>query len=75
MTRLAQYREFCNLRQEDAAVRLGVDRTTISKWETGESYPRAEMLPKIASLYNCTSDNILAAIAAGAGTRKPTQEV
>ena len=53
------YREAAGLRQIDAAKALGVGQTTISVWETGEGLPRADLLPKIASLYNCTVDELL----------------
>ena len=48
-----------SLTQNEAALQLGVGRTTISMWETGESLPRADLLPKIASLYACTVDELL----------------
>ena len=47
------------MRQEDAASALHIDRSTVSKWEIGESLPRAEMLPKIAALYNCAIDELM----------------
>ena len=48
-----------DMNQEDLAFILGVDRTTISKWETGICYPRSELLPRIASALNCTVDELL----------------
>ncbi len=45
--------------QEEVAKLLMVDRSTISKWESGESLPRAELLPKLAQLYGCTIDELL----------------
>ena len=39
--------------QEQLAGILGTDRSTVAKWETGESNPRVEMLPKISKALNC----------------------
>jgi len=45
--------------QESASEILGVERSTIAKWETGAAMPTAKMLPKIASLYGCSVDDLL----------------
>ena len=45
--------------QEILARKLGVERSTIAKWETGVSNPRADMLPKLAGLLGCTVDELL----------------
>ena len=42
------------LTQHDAAKLLGVERTTIAKWETGAASPRMDMLPEIARAYGCS---------------------
>ena len=55
-----------NLTQYDVAKKIGVDRSTVAKWETGQSFPRAELLPKLASILNCTIDELL-------GVKKPTE--
>lgn len=52
-------RRSAKLTQEDVSSLLGISRTAISMWETGDAFPRTEMLPKIASLYNCTVDELL----------------
>jgi transcriptional regulator with XRE-family HTH domain len=49
-----------NLTQEEAAAALSIKRSTVSMWETGESLPRASLLPRIAALYGCTVDELLA---------------
>lgn len=48
-----------NMKQGDFAVALGIERSTVSKWETGKAYPRAELLPKLAQILNCTVDELL----------------
>lgn len=46
--------------QREVARILGVRESAVSKWETGLSRPRADRLPKIAKLYGCTIDELLA---------------
>ena len=50
---IKEYRQKLNLRQEDLARLLKVDRSTVAKWENGESTPRTNMLPKIAEILSC----------------------
>ena len=45
--------------QTEVAKILGVCPTTVSKWESGASKPRTNILPKIAKLYSCTIDELL----------------
>lgn len=52
-------REKSGMTQQQAAIKFGVDRTTITKWETGKSLPRAELLPKIAKVYGCEIGQLL----------------
>lgn len=52
-------RERLNITQKEVARILNVSNTTISMWETGDTLPRADMLPKIAALYGCTIDDLL----------------
>lgn len=52
-------REKAGLTQKQAAAALGVDQSAISFWETGANNPRAALLPKIATLYGCTVDELL----------------
>lgn len=59
MNRFAKMRIKANLRQEQAADALHVDRSTVAKWETGKAKPRAEKLPAIAKLYHCTVGALL----------------
>lgn len=48
--------------QGEVAQKIQVNRTLISKWESGIAYPRPTMLPQIAQLYNVTEGDIIAAI-------------
>ena len=36
-----------------------VTQGAISQWETGKSFPRAELLPKLADILGCTVDELL----------------
>ena len=64
MSQFKLLREAAGLKQEEAASMLNIGQTTISAWEVGDALPRAGLLPKIATLYNCTPDEIMAAISA-----------
>ena len=46
-------REAAGLTQKQASEKIGVGQSAVSMWETGDSSPRAEMLPIIAAVYNC----------------------
>ena len=45
--------------QEDLALFLSVDRSTVAKWETGMSFPRAGTLKKLAAYFGCTIDELM----------------
>lgn len=45
--------------QEEFAKAVGVDQTTVSKWETGKSKPRANDLQKVAKVCGVTVDELL----------------
>lgn len=42
-----------------AAVALGVSRTTINNWETGKKKPTADNIVKMSEVYGCTTDKLL----------------
>lgn len=46
--------------QSALAEELGVDRSTIAKWETGKANPRADLLPKLAKVLGCSVDDLFA---------------
>lgn len=50
---LKNMREAAGLTQKQASKKIGVGQSAVSMWETGDSSPRAEMLPIIAAAYNC----------------------
>ena len=44
--------------QEDLAQKLGVTQSMVAKWEAGASYPRGEMLFRLANVLNCSIDEL-----------------
>lgn len=49
---LRYYRKRASLLQSDLAERLGVSKSTVSMWETGERTPTLETLEAIADVLN-----------------------
>lgn len=56
--RIAEHRKRAQITQQELAERLGVDRTTVTKWETGISAPLAAKLPDIAMALGCTINDL-----------------
>ena len=62
-TLLAEYRREAGFSTQEAlSVTLGIQRSTIAKWETGVSYPRAPLMSKLAKRLNVSEGQIIAAI-------------
>lgn len=59
MNNFQKLREKAGFTQDDLAKKLKVDRTTVAKWESGSSFPRAVLLKPISELLNCTIDDLL----------------
>ncbi len=58
---LKLFRKTKGYSQEELAIRLNVVRQTISKWEKGLSVPDADMLIKIAEIFEVSVSEILGA--------------
>lgn len=58
MERIKALRERAGLRQDDLALKIGVDRSTVAKWESAGFFPRTDKLPQIADALHCTIDAI-----------------
>lgn len=56
--RIKELREKAGLTQDTVAKALMLDRSTVAKWETGESKPRADKLPELARILGCTIDEL-----------------
>lgn len=48
-----------NMSQEDAAKRLNVSKSTVSKWERGIAIPNVKQIPKIEQVYGVCYDDII----------------
>lgn len=57
---LKRLREKAGITQAALADALGVDRTTVTTWEIGRSFPRAELLPKLAAALGCEIGELFA---------------
>ena len=54
-----RHRKELHLTQDDLARHLGVTKASVSKWETGQSYPDVELLPRIAAYFDVTVDALM----------------
>ena len=50
---LKRLREKAGVTQAALAGTLGVKPQSVGKWERGDGYPRAELLPKLAAALGC----------------------
>ena len=58
MNQIQKLRVKNNLSQEELAKLLSVDRSTVAKWETGGVLPRADKLPYLSKILNCSIDEL-----------------
>lgn len=52
-------RKALRLTQDDIASYIGVSKASVSKWETGQSYPDITFLPRLATLFHISIDELL----------------
>jgi tetratricopeptide (TPR) repeat protein/DNA-binding XRE family transcriptional regulator len=69
--RLAQRRKALGLTQEDLAGLLGVVRSTVVRWERGETEPLPWIRPKLAATLRVSADRIEELLALGPDVRGP----
>jgi len=61
INQIKEKRLIAGFTQAYVATKLGLkNKSTVAKWETNGRFPRVELLPKIATLYGCTVDELLA---------------
>ncbi len=58
-TKLTYKRKELGVTQEQLAQYVGVSKAAVSKWEKGQSYPDITLLPKLATYFNITIDELL----------------
>ena len=58
--RIKEMRIRAGLTQLCIAEMMGVKQNTVSTWETGQCYPRSELLPALAYYLGCTIDDLFA---------------
>lgn len=56
---IAEKRKQRGLTQQALAEHVGISKPAVSKWESGQSYPDIELLPVLASFFDCTVDELL----------------
>lgn len=54
--KVRELRMAANYSQQELADSMNVDRSTVSCWERGTAFPRAEQLPRLADILHCTID-------------------
>ncbi|MDZ5723725.1 helix-turn-helix transcriptional regulator [Acetobacterium sp. K1/6] len=47
------------LTQEDLAAYIRVSKASVSKWETGQSYPDITLLPQLSAYFNISIDDLM----------------
>ena len=45
--------------QDELASHIGVSKASVSKWETGQSFPDITFLPKLAAFFNIIMDELM----------------
>ena len=56
---LVNKRKEKSITQDELANYLGVSKASVSKWETGQSYPDVTFLPKLAAYFNISVDELI----------------
>lgn len=62
MVAIRKYREALGWTQAILAEKCGVVPSTVTQWESGVRKPDIVMLKKLASIFDCTADDLLAPI-------------
>ncbi len=56
--KIAYYRKNLNITQDALAKQLGISNQAVSKWETDQSCPDVELLPKLADIFGISLDEL-----------------
>ena len=57
--KINQLRKLSGMTQEQLAEKLNVSRQTISKWESGSSFPDIESVVKVSEIFQVSLDDLL----------------
>lgn len=57
--KIKELRKSKNMTQNELANSIGVERTTVTMWETGNSVPSIDALKKLAEIFNCKIDDLI----------------
>lgn len=58
MTKILYYRKKQKMTQAELANMIDVSQSVVSLWETGEAMPRADKLPQLAKILNCSIEDL-----------------
>jgi len=56
---ITQKRREKRITQDELANYIGVTKASVSKWETGQSYPDITLLPQLAAYFNISIDDLM----------------
>jgi transcriptional regulator with XRE-family HTH domain len=73
-TRLAARRKSVGLSQESLAEALGVDRSTVARWESGETEPQPWLRPRLARVLAVSMDELTGLLATGVMAAEPAEQ-
>ena len=57
---ISEKRKEKKITQQELANFVGVSKASVSKWETGQTYPDISLLPLLAAYFDMTIDSLLA---------------
>ena len=60
--RILELRKQKNISQVQLAKALGISRQAVSKWETGQTQPEADRIPRICAVFSVSADELLGII-------------
>lgn len=55
---IKELRKAANMTQVQLADAVGVNQSTVAAWESGEKFPRANILPMLATALGCTVNDL-----------------
>lgn len=59
MNKIKKLREAHKMTQAELAERVGVGRSTVTKWENGDAIPRPKILIKLSRMFGCRIEDLI----------------